>query len=265
MKLLAFDVGNTSTAVGCFDGEELQAVIRLQTNPDRSIDEYSAILLTSLERRLGRELHFDAAIISSVVPQVVPDIERLIERELAISPLIVGPGIKTGLAIRTKDPSAVGADRIVNAVAAKEIYGYPSVIIDFGTATSFDVLSEKGEYLGGIIAPGVQISLDALVGRTAKLPRIQIEKPERVIGNDTESAMRSGVVLGYECLVEGLVEKIRGELGTIKTVIATGGYGKLFAIGSPLVDEFSPDLTLLGLRIIALKNTLEEVSAGDDR
>jgi type III pantothenate kinase len=252
--LLAFDVGNTSTSIGCFQGEELLTVVRLRTCHERTVDEYASILFPALERRLGENINFDSAIISSVVPPVVPDLIAVLKQELNLDPLIVGPGIKTGMPIRTKDPSAVGADRIVNAVAVREKYECAAVVIDFGTATSFDVISEAGDYLGGIIAPGVQISLDALVGRTAKLPRIQIQPPEQVVGNDTVSAMRSGVVLGYQCLVEGLIEKIRGELGEVKTVVATGGYGKLFAEGISTIHAFEPNLTLDGLRLIAEKN-----------
>lgn len=252
--LLAFDVGNTSTSIGCFRGEELLAVVRLRTCHERTVDEYASLLFPALERRLGKNMSFRSAIISSVVPPVVPDLVAVLNQELNIEPLIVGPGIKTGMPIRTKDPSAVGADRIVNAVAVREKYDCAAVVIDFGTATSFDVISEAGDYLGGIIAPGVQISLDALVGRTAKLPRIQIQPPEQVVGNDTVSAMRSGVVLGYQCLVEGLIEKIRDELGAVQTVVATGGYGKLFAEGISTIHAFEPNLTLDGLRMIAEKN-----------
>ncbi len=252
--LLAFDIGNTSTVVGCFHGKELRTVVRIRTCQERTVDEYASILFPALERRLGQEVQFDSAIISSVVPPVVPYMVSVLKNELDIEPLLVGPGIKTGMPIRTKDPSAVGADRIVNAVAVREKYQCPAVVIDFGTATSFDVISGEGDYLGGIIAPGVQISLDALVGKTAKLPRIQIHPPEQVIGNDTESAMRSGVVLGYQCLVEGLIEKLREELGEISTVVATGGYGQLFADRLSTIDIFEPDLTLNGLRLIADKN-----------
>lgn len=252
--LLAFDVGNTNTVIGCFEGDSLRAVIRLQTRLQRTIDEYTAIVMSALERKLGPKATFSSAIVSSVVPPIVPELSQLLQEQFGITPLVVGPGTKTGLSIKVKDPSGVGADRIVNAVAAKELYGFPSVVIDFGTATSFDVLSQDGEYLGGIIAPGLQVSLDALVGSTAKLPKIQIQKPTRLIGNDTESAMRSGVVLGYECLVEGLVRKLKDELGDLKAIVATGGYGKLFSELPDFFTEYAPDLTLQGLRIIAKRN-----------
>ncbi|MCB0319741.1 MAG: type III pantothenate kinase [Bdellovibrionales bacterium] len=256
--LLAFDIGNTNIVVGCFEGKMLRETIRLKTVRDRTIDEYAAIIFPLLERKLGSLSNVSRAIISSVVPPVVGDIEKLLRKELGIVPTIVGPGIRTGLAIRAKEPAAVGADRVVNAVAAKQLYPLPCVVIDFGTATSFDVINSKGEYEGGIIAPGIHISLDALVSRTAKLPRIQIEWPEAALGRDTESAMRSGVVLGYKCMVDGLVDNLEREVGALASVVATGGSGRLFAEQSLRIRDYEPNLTLLGLRFLDELNCAAE-------
>ncbi|MCB0334008.1 MAG: type III pantothenate kinase, partial [Bdellovibrionales bacterium] len=197
---------------------------------------------------------FSQCIISSVVPPITPDLVRLCKGALGLEPLLVGPGIKTGLSIRTEDPSAVGADRVVNAVAARTLYGAPALVIDFGTATSFDVVSSEGAYEGGIIAPGVKISLDALVEHTAKLPRIELSWPEQVVGKGTVRAMRSGAVLGYSCLVDGLITKIEEEVGPIEHIIATGGIGRLFAEHSSRISQYEPHLTLQGLRILAEMN-----------
>lgn len=248
--LLAFDVGNTNTVIGCFKGDTLVEVIRLKTDADRTVDEYSALIFPLLERRFGAPPEIKDAIISSVVPSVIGDIQRLLDRELNLKAIVVGAGIKTGISIRVKEPAAVGADRIVNSFAIKQIYGYPSIVIDFGTATSFDVVNSAGDYEGGIIAPGVQISLDALVRRTAKLPRIKLEWPQAVIGRNTEEAMQSGVVIGYQCLIEGLLAKLTQELGQPKAVVATGGLGRLFAEKIPAITAYEPDLTLRGLSLI---------------
>ncbi|MCB0353902.1 MAG: type III pantothenate kinase [Bdellovibrionales bacterium] len=252
--LLTFDVGNTNIVVGCFDRGDLKSVFRLKTDLERTVDEYSALLLSLLHQRLGSDVEFSQAIISSVVPPITPDLCRLVRETFGLEPLVVGPGIKTGIAIKTADPAAVGSDRVVNAIAARARFGCPAIVIDFGTATSFDVLSTKGEYEGGIIAPGVKISLDALVKNTAKLPRIELTWPSSVIGKSTISAMQVGTVVGYLCLVEGLVTRLLHEVGETATVIATGGMGRLFAEHSSLIHHYEPNLTLFGLLEIAQQN-----------
>jgi len=249
--LLAFDIGNTNIVVGCFDKDKLLFEWRLKTDLERTVDEYSAILSSLLAQDIGRDVVFDSAIISSVVPPMTSDIVRVVKSTFKVSPLIVGPGVKTGLQIKTVDPSVVGADRVVNAVAVRALYGTPALVIDFGTATSFDVVSESGSYEGGIIAPGVKISIDALVERTAKLPRIEIAWPDSVLGKTTVRAMQSGSVIGYACMVDGLVAELEREVGKFKFIVATGGIGKLFSEHCKLIQHFEPNLTLQGLRILA--------------
>lgn len=253
--LIAFDIGNTNIVVGVFQGEDLQFVLRLKTDHERTVDEYAALLFSLLDKKLPTGATFNQAIVSSVVPPITPDITRLIQDSFSLRTLLVGPGIKTGLPIRTVDPAAVGADRVVNAVAAKTLYGAPALVIDFGTATSFDVVSSEGAYEGGIIAPGVRISLEALVKNTAKLPRIELSWPETVVGKNTIRAMQSGAVIGYACLVDGLVAKLEEEVGKFEHVIATGGLGQLFAQHSSVIHRYEPHLTLRGLRVLASMNS----------
>jgi type III pantothenate kinase len=253
--LLAVDIGNTNIVVGCFNGEELAFVFRLKTDPDRTVDEYAASLFSLFERKLGAGYAFGQCIISSVVPPLTQDIASLVEGMFGLQPLIVGPGIKTGLRINLPDPSAVGADRVVNAIAARELYGTPALVIDFGTATSFDYIDKDGSYQGGIIAPGVRGSLDSLVSHTAKLPRIELAWPDRVIGKSTVGAMQSGSVVGYVCMVDGLIARIREEVGELSHIITTGGLGELFSERCTSgISAYAPDLTMHGLRIIAELN-----------
>jgi type III pantothenate kinase len=252
--LLAFDIGNTNIVVGGFDGEKLVFEFRLKTDTGRTVDEYAALLTTLINRKLGNTYRFSQAIVSSVVPPVTTDIIRLVRDLFSLEPLVVGPGIKTGLSIKTNDPAAVGADRIVNAVALKELYGLPGIVIDFGTATSLDVVSQGGSYEGGIIAPGANVALESLVRNTAKLPRIEMAWPKSVIGKSTVSAMQSGTVVGYVCMVDGLIDRIIAETGPIEHVVATGGLGRLYSEHSARIGKYEPHLTMLGLRIIARMN-----------
>jgi len=249
--LLAFDIGNTNIVLGCFKGEELLFEFRLKTDPDRTIDEYAGLLFALFNRKIGKDFVFEKSIISSVVPDVTKDIIKLVEDSFNITPLVVGPGIKTGIDIKLADPSSVGSDRIVNSVAVKKLYGTPALVVDFGTATSFDYVSEKGVYEGGIIAPGLKVSLDSLVRQTAKLPRIELTYPKNVIGTNTATAMQSGALIGYVCLVEGLIDKIEEEKGALSHIIATGGLGSLIAGHCKQKIHYEPHLTLRGLRIIA--------------
>lgn len=254
MMLLAFDIGNTNIVVGAFDGESLLAELRLKTDPGRTTDEYAVSLLSLLERKLGPSANFDACIISSVVPPLTPDIARMVKEHFDVDAIVVGPGIKTGLSIKTSEPGSVGADRIVNAVAAKEIYGLPAIVVDFGTATSIDFVSASGSYEGGIIAPGPVIAMESLVRNTAKLPRIELSWPKSVIGKSTVAAMQAGSVVGYVCMVDGLISRMIAETCNVENVIATGGIGQLFSAHSERIRRYDPHLTLEGLRIVAALN-----------
>lgn len=254
--LLVIDIGNSNIVTGCFDKDRLIVEHRLKTDSQRTIDEYAAILLTLFERDFPKDYRFQACAISSVVPPLTSRIVDFVERTFKLTPLVVSPGVKTGIAIKISEPSAVGSDRVVNAVAAKELYGMPALVVDFGTATSFDYVSSEGHYEGGIIAPGVATALDALVRNTAKLPKIEIQWPKSVVGKSTIHAMQSGSVLGYGCLVDGLVDQIVSEVGDIKHVIATGGLGEVFSKHCRRLTNYDPHLTLKGLMLIAKINGL---------
>ena len=253
--LLVIDIGNSNIVTGVFNDNKLVLVNRIKTDHYKTVDEYLATLMTLWQYGLGKQASFKEIVISSVVPPLTGIFHNLCKERLKIDPLIVGPGIKTGLVIRTVDPSAVGADRIVNSVAVKELYGIAAIVIDFGTATTFDVLDTKGAYCGGAIAPGLQISLDALVNRTSKLPKIEAVWPEKAVGNDTVTAMRSGCILGYDCMVDGLVQKIKLEVEGVKNIVATGGLAQEIASHLDCIDIIDPDLTLKGLQIIAGLNS----------
>lgn len=249
--LLAFDIGNTNIVVGCFKDEKLLFEFRLKTEAGRTIDEYEAILFSLFDRKLGAGYSISRCIISSVVPPVTPDVVALVQRVLKIEPLVIGPGIKTGISVKTTEPSAVGADRIVNSVAGRDLFGTPLLVVDFGTATSFDYVNSNGEYEGGVIAPGLNVALDSLVRHTAKLPRIELSWPKTVIGRNTVGAMQSGAVIGYVAMVDGLIERIQAEVGPIPHLVATGGLGSLVTKHSARLKKYEPHLTLHGMRIIA--------------
>lgn len=252
--LLALDVGNTNTVVGVFEGKELRIHWRLATRRDGTGDEYG-ILIKSLLDLAGMALdRISSVIISSVVPPLQSSLEEMAHRYFGIAPLVVGPGIKTGMPILYDSPREVGADRIVNAVAAFEAYGGPAIVVDFGTATTFDAVSGRGEYIGGIIAPGIGIAAEALFERTAKLPRIDIAKPKSVVGKNTVASMQAGLFFGYLGLVEGIVTRMREEMGGEPVVLATGGLAHLILSESRLIHHVDPLLTLTGLRIIYERN-----------
>jgi len=251
--LLAIDVGNTNTVAGLYNGETLVADWRMETDSNRMPDEWGALLITLLDHRGHHLDEIDAAICSSVVPPLTTAIREMVEDYLHIPLLIVEPGIKTGVKVAVDNPREVGADRIVNTLAAHMRYGGPAIVIDFGTATTFDVISPEGDYLGGAIAPGLRISSDALFRLTAQLRRIELVAPRSSIGKNTNNAMQSGVVWGYVGLVEGLVKRIKddmGEMGTRAKVIATGGLAKVIAAHTDCMDIVDPNLTLDGLRMI---------------
>ena len=252
--LLAVDIGNTETTLGVFEGDELRATWHTATVINRTADEH-AILLLNLLRNQGLDTSdIKEAALCSVVPPLTSIYEEMFKRYFSIAPLVVAAGIKTGVRICTDNPKEVGADRIVDAVAAHHLYGGPVIIVDLGTATTFDTVSEKGDYLGGAIAPGMVAAAEALHQRAAMLPHVELACPSRVIGTNTIDAMKSGIVFGYVTLVEGMVARIQRELGTKTKVIATGGYAELIAKETKVIDKVNPDLTLIGLRLIYQMN-----------
>jgi type III pantothenate kinase len=248
--LLAIDIGNTNIVVGVFDGEKLKATWRLGTDVHKLEDEYAALLLNLLSMKGLAFADIDNAIISSSVPPLVTVFEELCRRYFEVTPMVVGPGIKTGVRISIENPREVGADRVVNAAAAHKLYGGPLIVIDFGTATTLDAVSEEGDYLGGAIAPGIVISSEALFEHAAKLPRVELVRPQKAIGRSSVSAMQSGIVFGYVGLIEGIVARMQKELGGTAKVIATGGLANIIASETGVVDAVELDLTLVGLRLI---------------
>jgi len=253
--LAVFDVGNTNIVLGVYEGKTLLNYWRIATDVHKSADEYGIIIDQFFKLEGLKIKEIESTIICSVVPSIMYTLEHMTRKYFGKEPLIVGPGIKTGMNIKLDNPREVGADRIVNAVAAYEIYGGPCVIVDFGTATTYCAVSEKGEYLGGAISPGIRISTDALFEKTAKLPRIEIVKPEHVIGKNTVASMQSGIFFGYIGQVDYIVRRMKQELGSEECkVIATGGLSKLISTESQEIDIVNGMLTLEGLRIIYERN-----------
>jgi type III pantothenate kinase len=252
--LVVMDIGNSNIVMGLYEGEMLRQHWRFSTDRSKTEDEYG-MLVKSLFDSAG--LSFDqvkGVIFSSVVPPVNYAIERMCTRYLHQKPLVVGPGIKTGLNIKYEYPREVGSDRIVNAVAALHHYGAPLIVVDFGTATTFCYVDGRGQYLGGAIAPGIGISTDALVSRASKLPRIEIAKPPSVVGRNTIAAMQAGIYYGFVGQVEGIVRRIIAEFGTEPKVVATGGMAELIANETDCIHVVDPHLTLEGLRLIYERN-----------
>lgn len=249
--LLAIDVGNTQTVIGLFEGKIKKVSWRLGSVARRTSDEL-AILIEGLFRLTRYEMSdVGRVIISSVVPPLGPTLEEMSERYFHAKPLLVGPGIRTGISIRYDNPHEVGADRIVNAVAGFHQYGGPLIIADFGTAITFDAISAQGEYLGGAISPGFGISLEALVERAARLPRVEPVAPSSVIGKNTVHSIQAGMYFGYRGLIKEVIQRMRNELGENTQAIATGGQSALFSDGEPIFDKVDTDLTLAGLQIIS--------------
>ncbi len=249
-----FDVGNTNMVLGVYDKDELKYHWRIETNRNKTEDEYG-IVIKSLFEHVGLSLsQIKGIIISSVVPPIMLALERMCQRYFNLKPLIVGPGIKTGLDIKYENPREVGADRIVNAVAAIHEYGSPLIIVDFGTATTYCYINEEKHYMGGVITPGIMISAEALYSRAAKLPRIEITKPSSVVGKNTVSAMQSGILYGYVGQVEGIVKRMKEEARQEPKVIATGGLAKLISEESNVIDIVDPFLTLKGLYMLYERN-----------
>lgn len=248
--LLAIDVGNTHITLGVYDREKLTCHWRISTDRRKTADEYGVLLRQLFAVQQQDMSRVDAVALSSVVPPLTTSLVEMARHCFRVDPLVVGPGIKTGMPIRFDNPKEVGADRIVNAVAAYHKYGGPAIVVDLGTATTFDVISAKGEYLGGAIAPGVGISTDALFSYAAKLPRVELVKPPTVIGKNTVNCMQSGIIYGLYGQVEGIVNRMKKEIPGRVRAIATGGFAFLFAHEEGIVDRVDPFLTLEGLRLI---------------
>ena len=253
--LLVFDIGNTNMVLGVYDGDNLVRDWRINTDLNKTSDEYGVLMKSLFDASNISLSVVDAIIVSSVVPAVMHSLENFCRKYCNISPMVVGPGIKTGLNIKYEDPKMVGADRIVNAVAAISKYNCPVIIIDFGTATTYCAVSKKGEYIGGAISPGMKISSEALFQKASKLPRVELVTPETVICKDTVSAMQAGIIYGYAGQVEKIVGLMKKELKDEETlVIATGGLANMISQETNAIDVIDPNLTLEGLRIIYEKN-----------
>lgn len=252
--ILVVDVGNTNIVLGLYEGKKLLHNWRISTNRSATPDEYGLTLYNLFAHKGLRLEAVEGVIISSVVPPLMFALENMCKKYMKKDPLVVGPGIKTGLSIRYENPREVGADRIVNAVAALELYGPPLIIVDFGTATTFCYVDEQAQYLGGAIAPGIGISTEALYQRAAKLPRIELIKPKSTVGRNTVTSMQAGIIFGYAGQVDGIVERIREEFGTNPTVVATGGLAELISEESRTIQIVNPLLTLQGLQMIYERN-----------
>jgi type III pantothenate kinase len=254
MSLLAIDVGNTQTHIGYFEGDGLRESWRLATDASATADELALGLAGLFELR-GMPLgQVGATIVSSVVPRLGAEYDAMAARYLDSEALIVGPAVRTGMPIRTDAPHEVGADRIVNAVAAYERFGEACVVVDFGTAITYDAISADGEYLGGIIAPGIEISIEALARRAAKLPEVELAEPSSVVGRNTHDSIQAGIVYGFAAQIDGVLERVRGELGEATAAIATGGQAAAIARFCRSIDEVDELLTLTGLRLIFERN-----------
>ena len=252
--IFVIDVGNTNTVIGVYEGDTLRYHWRIETNRNKTDDEYGMIIKSLLEHEGLSFDQFDGIIISSVVPPIMFALEGMCKKYFGVKPLVVGPGIKTGLDIKYENPREVGADRIVNAVAGIHEFGSPLIIVDFGTATTYCYINEDKQYMGGAIAPGINISTEALYSRASKLPRIEITRPDGIIGKNTVSAMQSGILYGYVGQVEGIVSRIKAQSKVEPLVIATGGLATLIANESTAIDIVEPFLTLKGLQLIYKRN-----------
>ncbi|MBO9131318.1 type III pantothenate kinase [Bacillus sp. 165] len=252
--IFVLDVGNTNAVLGVFEKGQLKQHWRIETNRNKTEDEYGMLVKELLAHEGITFNDVRGIIISSVVPPIMFALERMCHKYFKLKPLIVGPGIKTGLNIKYENPREVGADRIVNAVAAIQLYGSPLVIVDFGTATTYCYINEEKHYMGGAITPGIMISAEALYTRAAKLPRIEISRPSDVVGKNTVSAMQSGILYGYVGQVEGIVKRMKNQAKKVPTVIATGGLASLIAEESDVIDVVDPFLTLKGLYMLYERN-----------
>jgi type III pantothenate kinase len=248
--LLCIDIGNTNIVLGLYNGNDLAGHWRISTDHAKMPDEYGLLFMSMLAHKGFDVAAIDGICMSSVVPPLTEILQEMLDAYVGVNTLVVGGGVKTGVDIRYESPRDVGADRVVNAAAAQRFYGGPACIVDFGTGTTFDALSAKGEYLGGAIAPGIRVAAEALFQRTAKLPRIDLQRPPQAIGKNTPDAMRSGILFGYVALVEGMIARFRLELGPTMKTIATGGLAHVIAQETAVIQHIDPWLTLKGLRII---------------
>ncbi|MBE3574450.1 MAG: type III pantothenate kinase [Firmicutes bacterium] len=260
--LLAIDVGNTNVVVGVYQKGKLLYHWRMATDPERTADEYGVFIRAFLRHEGLDPAAVDSVVVATVVPPVIPAVEEMARHYFHCQPLFVEPGIRTGLAIKYENPKEVGADRIANAVAALELYGAPAIVVDFGTATTFDAISPAGEYLGGAIAPGVWISAEALFSHTAQLRRVELVKPRQAIGRNTVSALQAGILYGVIGQVRELVQRMKEELGSQTRVVATGGLASMVAREVPEIEVVNPMLTLEGLRLIYERNLKKEEGCG---
>lgn len=253
--IFVFDIGNTNTVLGVFENDELKHEWRIKTDRHKTEDEFAVLIKSLFDFKGIKFLDIEGVIISSVVPPIMQALEGLVNKYFGKKPMIIGKGsVDNFLEMRYPFPNEIGADRIVNAVGAIELYGAPLIIVDFGTATTFCYVDENRAYYGGIIAPGIKISMDALYSKASKLPRIEIEEPGSIIGQSTVKAMQSGVYYGYVAQVDGIVNRIKQEMGGSPKVVATGGLAKLIAKGSETIEHIEDHLTLKGLYLIYQQN-----------
>ena len=248
--LLVIDVGNSETMLGLYEGANLVAWWKLTTEAHRTADEYTVTLAALLNSRGVKGDAIKGMAVACVVPPLTPALREMAERFLKLTPVIVGPGVRTGIRILTDDPREVGPDRVACAVAARKLYGAPAIVVDFGTALVFDVISAKGDYIGNAIAPGVAIAAEALFHYASRLPRVELMVPPRIIGKNTVASIQAGTMYGYISLVEGMLSRLLKEVGRDAAVVATGSWAELFAPHIPLIEEVNPFLSLEGLRQI---------------
>jgi type III pantothenate kinase len=259
-SLIAVDIGNTNITIGAFNDDELTATWRLATRETRTVDEHAWALRGVLRSKGVEPASFDAAVICSVVPPMTEAYVEALLAQTKVTPLVIGPGVRTGIRIHYDRTQDVGADRIVDAVAAHRLYGGPAVVVDIGTATVFDAVTAEGDYIGGAIAPGLQIAADAMFRNTSQLRRVEMVAPDRVIGRSTVAAMQSGFVFGFAELIEGMIGRFRLELSPEApddvTIVATGGFATMMAEQTGVFDHLNPDLTLIGLRLVHEMNNV---------